>query len=163
MICAKLLRSVAFLCLRQVTEDGVEIGASVTLTDLLEFLTEVVTEEKEHKTKGCKAIIEQLRWFAGTQIRNVSSLGGNIVTASPISDLNPLWIATRAVFTVVGHAGALRKVEAKDFFVGYRKVDLKKDEILACISLPWTQQYEYVKEFKQAHRRDDDIALVNAG
>ena len=29
--------------------------------------------------------------------------------------------------------------------------------------MPFTRQYEYVKEFKQAHRRDDDIAIVNAG
>lgn len=29
--------------------------------------------------------------------------------------------------------------------------------------IPFTQQYEYVKEFKQAPRRDDDIAIVNAG
>lgn len=29
--------------------------------------------------------------------------------------------------------------------------------------LPTTRRFEYVKEFKQAHRRDDDIAIVNAG
>ena len=29
--------------------------------------------------------------------------------------------------------------------------------------VPFTRPYEYVKEFKQAHRRDDDIAIVNAG
>lgn len=29
--------------------------------------------------------------------------------------------------------------------------------------MPWTRRFEYVKEFKQAHRRDDDIAIVNAG
>ena len=28
--------------------------------------------------------------------------------------------------------------------------------------VPFNRQYEYVKEFKQAHRRDDDIAIVNA-
>ena len=38
-----------------------------------------------------------------------------------------------------------------------------KNEILHSVFLPWTKKYEYVKEFKQAHRRDDDIALVNAG
>ena len=31
------------------------------------------------------------------------------------------------------------------------------------VFVPFTRQYEYVKEFKQAHRRDDDIAIVNAG
>lgn len=147
----------------KVTDDGVEIGASVTLTNVLESFSGIVRERSEHETSGCKAVIEQLRWFAGAQIRNVSSLGGNIVTASPISDLNPLWIATGAVFTVMGSGGATRKIEAKDFFLGYRKVDLKAGEILASVFMPFTKQFEYVKEFKQAHRRDDDIALVNAG
>ena len=34
-------------------------------------------------------VLQMARWFAGTQIRNVASIGGNICTASPISDLNP--------------------------------------------------------------------------
>ena len=29
--------------------------------------------------------------------------------------------------------------------------------------LPYNQPLEYVREFKQAHRRDDDIAIANAG
>ena len=41
--------------------------------------------------------MQQLRWFAGHQIRNVASVGGNIVTASPISDVNPLLVAAGAV------------------------------------------------------------------
>lgn len=31
------------------------------------------------------------------------------------------------------------------------------------IFVPYTAEHEYIKEFKQAHRRDDDIAIVNAG
>ena len=31
------------------------------------------------------------------------------------------------------------------------------------VYVPFNERYEYVKEFKQAHRRDDDIAIVNAG
>jgi CO/xanthine dehydrogenase FAD-binding subunit len=35
----------------------------------------------------CQSIIDQLKYFASTQIRNVASLGGNIVNASPMSVL----------------------------------------------------------------------------
>jgi xanthine dehydrogenase/oxidase len=42
------------------------------------------------------------RWFAGNQIRNVSAVGGNIVTGSPISDLNPVWMASRTTFVALG-------------------------------------------------------------
>ena len=42
-------------------------------------------------------------------------------------------------------------------------MDLKPDEILLKVIIPPTSRFEYVKEFKQAPRRDDDIAIVNAG
>ena len=45
---------------------------------------------KSHKTRVLVQIVEMLRWFAGKQIRNVAAVGGNIMTGSPISDLNPV-------------------------------------------------------------------------
>lgn len=146
-----------------VKDDGIEIGASVRLSNLLSVLKEIVKERASSKTSACKAFIEQLKWFAGTQIKNVASVGGNICTASPISDLNPLWMASRAKFRIVDLKGNIRVVLAENFFLGYRKVDLGNGEILLSIFLPWTRPLEHVKEFKQAHRREDDIAIVNAG
>ena len=35
--------------------------------------------------------------------------------------------------------------------------------MLLRVSIPFNAANEYVREFKQAHRRDDDIAIVNAG
>ena len=55
------------------------------------------------------------------------------------------------------------QVRAEDFFLGYRKVDLAPHEVLARVAIPFTAPSEYAREFKQAHRRDDDIAIVNAG
>ena len=46
----------------------------------------------------------------GVQIRNAASVGGNIVTGSPISDLNPLYMALGATFTVVGQGTPERQV-----------------------------------------------------
>lgn len=56
------------------------------------------------------------------QIRNVSALGGNIVTGSPISDLNPIWMAAGATFVALGRGSGERAVPASGFFVGYRQV-----------------------------------------
>ena len=146
-----------------VKDDGLEIGAAVRLSDLLNFFRKVVTERAAHEIVSCKAFIEQLKWFAGTQIRNAASIGGNISTASPISDLNPLWMAVGAKFRIIDYKGNIRTVLAENFFLGYRKVDLASGEILLSIFMPWNKKFEYVKEFKQSHRRDDDIAIVNAG
>lgn len=147
----------------EVKEDGIQIGSSVRLAQLQNFFKKIIVEREPHETSSCQAILRQLKWFAGTQIRNVASVGGNICTASPISDLNPLWMATCARFQIIDVRGNVRSTLATDFFLGYRKVDLKPDEILLSVILPWTKPLEYVKEFKQAHRREDDIALVNAG
>jgi xanthine dehydrogenase/oxidase len=147
----------------EVREGGIEIGSSVRLATLEQILKKVVERHQVHETSSCRAILGQLKWFAGTQIRNVASVGGNICTASPISDLNPLWMASGAKFQIIDCKGNVRNVPAMEFFLGYRKVDLKQDEILLSVFLPWTRHFEFVKEFKQAHRREDDIALVNAG
>jgi len=45
--------------------------------------------------------------------RNVATLGGNIVNASPISDLNPVWIALNAHFKIQSKKRGLRIVKVK--------------------------------------------------
>ncbi|XP_042861502.1 xanthine dehydrogenase/oxidase-like [Penaeus japonicus] len=83
-----------------VTETGVTFGSSVTLSDIEETLREQVNTHPEYRTRVFAAILEMLRWFGGKQIRNVATLGGNIMTSSPISDLNPLLAAAEARLTV---------------------------------------------------------------
>ena len=56
----------------------------------------------------------------GRQIRNTGTLGGNIATASPISDLNPLWMALGATFNLAGAGSGARSVAASAFFLAYR-------------------------------------------
>ncbi|KAJ9512823.1 hypothetical protein QJQ45_029028 [Haematococcus lacustris] len=146
-----------------VTEQGVTAGAGVTLTRLMTFLKAEIAARPAWQTSTFQAVVGQLRWFAGNQIRNVSALAGNIVTGSPISDLNPLWMASGTTFTALGKDSAPRTVPASQFFLGYRQVDLRPHEILYQVHIPFTRPYEFVKEFKQSPRREDDIAIVNAG
>lgn len=152
-------------CIQRIGDKGIRIGASVTLTKLMSFCHECakMPDLKKHQTSSLRAIASQLRWFAGPSIRNGASVGGNICTASPISDLNPLWIAAGSSFEIACLTRKTRRVNAADFFVGYRKVDLQHDEVLVSVFLPFNHPFEYVKEFKQARRREDDIAIVTAG
>ena len=112
---------------------------------------------------------DMLRWFASSQIRNVACLAGNLVTASPISDMNPMLAAMNAVLTLssIGDDAATivrRQVCVKDFFLGYRTVDLKSAELVECIKVPVLQTvFEYFHPFKQARRREDDISIVTSG
>jgi xanthine dehydrogenase/oxidase len=49
----------------------------------------------------------------------------------------------------------------KEFFTGYRKTAMKPGEVLISLFVPFMRQNEYVAAYKQAKRRDDDIAIVN--
>ncbi|XP_064394935.1 xanthine dehydrogenase/oxidase-like isoform X3 [Halichondria panicea] len=115
-----------------VTDEGLTVGASVTLTRLEEQLKHLVESLPENKTRTFSALLEMLRWFAGQQIRNVSTVTGVIV-------MDP------------------------SFFTGYKKTSIKPEEILLSILIPFTKEYEFVLSYKQARRREDDIAIINAG
>lgn len=53
-----------------------------------------------------QAVKQMLRWFASNQIRNVACLGGNLATASPISDMNPILTALNAPITLTSLSGS---------------------------------------------------------
>lgn len=113
-------------------------------------------------------IHDMLRWFASTQIRNVACLGGNLVTASPISDMNPM-LATMGATLVLSRLGddgtvTRRTKNVSEFFLKYRTVDIEPTEIVEKIEIPILAPiFEYVKPFKQARRREDDISIVTSG
>ncbi|KAJ3342912.1 hypothetical protein HDU93_000571 [Gonapodya sp. JEL0774] len=143
-------------------QSGVDVGAGTTLSDFGALLKGLIKEHGEEKTRGYQALLDNLKWFAGNQIRNVACIAGNIVTASPISDLNPVFVSLGAILKVQSTKG-IRSIPMKDFFLGYRKTALAPNEVVVSIFLPFTEANEYIRAFKQARRRDDDIAIVNAG
>lgn len=40
-------------------------------------------------------------------------------------------------------------VRARDFFLSYRKVDLRPTEVIHSIHVPWAVEHEYVHPYKQ--------------
>uniref|UniRef100_A0A3B3RQ69 Xanthine dehydrogenase/oxidase n=1 Tax=Paramormyrops kingsleyae TaxID=1676925 RepID=A0A3B3RQ69_9TELE len=147
----------------QHTRNGILFGAACTLTQLEEVLRSSIDDLLPYQTEVLHAILEQLRWFAGRQIRNVAAIGGNIMTASPISDLNPVFMAAGCKLTVISKGGK-RVLQMDDqFFPRYRKTALKPDEILLSIEIPYTRKGQYFSAFKQSLRREDDIAIVTCG
>uniref|UniRef100_A0A8D2ZCK4 Xanthine dehydrogenase/oxidase n=1 Tax=Scophthalmus maximus TaxID=52904 RepID=A0A8D2ZCK4_SCOMX len=140
------------------TEDG-ELSPN---THMGAVLRQAVETLPPHQTQVFLAVLEQLRWFAGQQIRNVAAVGGNIMTASPISDLNPVFMAVGCKLTVMDKVGS-RVVQMDDgFFTGYRRTVLRPQEILVSIEIPYSQKTQFVSAFKQSPRREDDISIVTA-
>ncbi|XP_014226482.1 xanthine dehydrogenase [Trichogramma pretiosum] len=150
--------------MREITEleDGMKIGASVTLVEMEEAFRHQMKTKPEHKTRIFKASVEILHWFAGKQIRNVAAIGGNIMTGSPISDMNPVLMATGIKLNLCSLERGNRTVKMDHtFFTGYRRNIVASDEILVSIEVPFSVPNQYFVAYKQAKRRDDDIAIVN--
>eukprot|EP00475_Leptophrys_vorax_P021366 TRINITY_DN29075_c0_g2_i1.p1 TRINITY_DN29075_c0_g2~~TRINITY_DN29075_c0_g2_i1.p1 ORF type:complete len:1060 (-),score=278.85 TRINITY_DN29075_c0_g2_i1:127-3024(-) len=55
-----------------------------------------------------------------------------------------------------------RVVSMDSFFTGYRKIDLLPGEVIISVKIPLCKDNEYVFSFKQARRREDDIAIVSS-
>ncbi|KAI5709871.1 hypothetical protein M8J75_003796 [Diaphorina citri] len=147
----------------RVEENGVWIGGATSLNDMRAILSEQIEKLPSHKSRVYVAIVEMLHWFAGNQIRNVAAIGGNIMTGSPISDMNPILMAARCRLLLESKAEGTREVTMDgSFYTSYRKNIVRPDEVLRAIYIPHTAETQYFKAYKQARRRDDDIAIVNA-
>jgi len=145
-----------------IEENGVKFGSSVTLSQLEDTCDQLVTTHPSWKLRIFQQIKEMLRWFAGKQIRNVAAIGGNIMTGSPISDLNPIFMAACSKLEI-GSTKGLKEVNFdENFYTGYRRNIVQQHELLVSITVPFTKKNQYFVAYKQAKRRDDDIAIVNS-
>ncbi len=94
---------------------------------------------------------------ASTQIRSIATIGGNIVNASPIGDMAVLFLALGATV----HTGG-RSLPLKEFYLGYRKVDLDKEEIIEKVTFPLPPEGAMLSALKVCKREYLDIASVNS-
>lgn len=135
------------------TEDALVVGAAASLTAFEESLQGEFPE-----------ILKMLLVFASRPIRNRASLGGNLVTASPIGDMAPVLLSLDASVELAASSGR-RTVKLSDFFVGYRKTVLAPDEVMVAVSIPRVAVTPLRKSgsYKVSKRRELDIAIVSAG
>ncbi|KAB8297957.1 hypothetical protein EYC80_001735 [Monilinia laxa] len=138
-------------------------GANAPLTEIEEACRKLY-QRFDNRGTVFEAIKKQLRYFAGRQIRNVASLAGNIVTASPISDINPVLVASGAILTIQSKAQGKSDLSMSNFFVSYRTTKLPVGAVVVNIRVPLSppEGREIIKAYKQAKRKDDDIAIVTA-
>ena len=132
------------------TDDEWHIGAAVTLTRI-----------KDSLGKEYPALDDMLYLFGSRQIRNRATMGGNIVTASPIGDSAPVLMALDAR-VVLASAEGERILPIDQFFVAYRKTALQPGEILKTIVIPRIalSARSLRRFYKVSKRREMDISTV---
>uniref|UniRef100_A0A3B4XER0 Aldehyde oxidase 1 n=1 Tax=Seriola lalandi dorsalis TaxID=1841481 RepID=A0A3B4XER0_SERLL len=144
------------------TPQGVWVGAGCCLSEVRSLLEKLLPQFPEEKTELFKALIQQLRNLGSRQIRNVASLGGNIMSAYPNSDLNPVLAAGNSKVSVIS-SGRREVPLDQDFFVSFGKTVLKPEEIVVSVFIPFSRKGEFVRAFRQAPRKESSFATVTTG
>lgn len=139
--------------LRNSHEDdrSMTLGAGLTLTEVSEKVME-----------HFPALFDMLTVFGSQQIRNLATLGGNLGTASPISDTLPVLMAYNALVVLQSTAGG-REVPLNDYIKGYRQTDRRGDELIVAVIIPKVPAGTVVRSYKISKRKDLDISTLSAG
>jgi len=128
------------------TDEFIELGASVVVTDLL---------ESEIFQKLFPNLYKHLKLVSSTPIRNMATLAGNFVNASPIGDMTAWFLALDA--SVTFNTG--REISLKDFYLGYKKLAKQPDEYITKIR--FAKDFTHFNFEKVCKRTYLDIASVN--
>ncbi len=132
--------------------DQIMIGSAATANDIMhsEILNNLFSDLKKH-----------YKLISSDPIRNMGTLAGNIVNASPIADLSIFFLALGANL-LLDKDGKERELPLKDFFLGYKQMNLKKGEYIKSVFFPLPVEplgFNFEKVSKRTHL---DIASVNS-
>ncbi|MFA5524748.1 MAG: xanthine dehydrogenase family protein subunit M [Tissierellales bacterium] len=129
--------------------NGLFVGACVKLSDMAH--KKVVVENYSFLADAAETV-------GSGQVRNLATMAGNNVNASPLADTSTPLLATDAVVCIYGPNGE-REVSIHDFFKGVRKTCLVHGEIVTGIKIPAYKELKGVFT-KNSRRKDVDLSTV---
>ncbi len=138
----------------EISEDDnfIYVGAGASVENIID--SHVI---KKHFTG-----MEGFMYLISSQIiRNLATLGGNIVNASPIGDLSVLFLTLDPVLEIRSKKGA-REVGLKKFFKGYKVMDLFPGEFIYKMKIPVPYGEHFLNFEKVSRRKYLDIASCNS-
>jgi carbon-monoxide dehydrogenase medium subunit len=130
--------------------DGIRVGA---------LTTHKAIESHAAFAGPLAALQEAARVVGGHQVRNVATIGGNIVNASPAADLLPVLLALDAQVTLAGERGT-RELLLAAFLRGPGVTDRSPDELLLQVAFAPPAERSATAFLKAGRRRAMEISVV---
>ena len=133
-------------------KDSIIIGSATTPAEIIksEIIKEYFPNIKSH-----------FKLISSEQIRNMGTIAGNFVNASPIGDLSIFFLALNANIILI-ESNNTRRIPLKSFFLDYKKVNLNKGEYIESVIIPIPKQ-KFLFNFEKVSKRTHlDIASVNS-
>jgi aerobic carbon-monoxide dehydrogenase medium subunit len=128
------------------TDDHVVIGAGTSLADVAADAE--VARYARSLAQACAAV-------GNTRVRNVATLGGNVVESDYASDPPAALVSLDAQCTVVGPDGD-RTVAVADIITGYYETSLEPGEVVTSIRVPRMYQDHYQRYLRFNNRTATD-------
>ena len=132
------------------------IGPSATVTDLL---------ESELIRVAFPDFPQYARLISSTPIRNMATIGGNFINASPIGDFTVFFLALNAMVELTKPnevtGNKIRTLPLRNLYTGYKKLNRDDDEIITKISFELPKAGSFFNFEKVSKRTHLDIASVN--
>ena len=146
------LISLAGLGLDRISETSTEyvIGATATHNDVVfhpGFQRELI------------ALTEASAVVGGRQVRNIATVGGNIVNASPAADLVPVLLALDAEVELAGSHG-MRTLTLDRFLLDRGRTDRRFDEVLTAVRFAKPPAASASCFLKAGRRKAMEISVV---
>jgi len=119
-------------------KDGLSIGALVTHR---EIETASLIQEK------FPVLSEAEKEVANIRVRNMGTVGGNLASGEPLTDLSQIFIALDGKARITGLNGQ-RTIPIEELFVDFYQTSLGEDEILTQVvipPLPLRSDIEYIR------------------
>lgn len=133
-------------------ENKCVIGASATVTDLIE------SPIFHHHFPE---IFRFIKLVSSTPIRNMATVAGNFINASPIGDLTIFFLALDAQI-VLGDGKGTRELPLRKLYKGYKVLDKDPAEFIERIWFQLPDDNMYFNFEKVSKRTHLDIASVNS-
>ena len=140
--------------LKGITQQGnrCTIGASATVTDIC---------ESPVMQQYFPRLADYMKLVSSTPIRNIATVGGNLINASPIGDLTIFLLALDAML-VFNNGEQRRELPLRQLYKGYKTLDKQPDEHLESISFELPGNDTAFNFEKVSKRTNLDIASVNS-